>query len=187
MATTIYTPVEGFTGVIAGVAFADGVADADLTPAQRHYFVSQGYGIDQPPPVTLDSQEVGQQRPLKVHVGSLLADAAAAGLRRVTVLVDGAVIYDEDRPEVEVAEFLRIASDPGTDGTDGDAGYEVRLAPDEDHTESPTTTTAERPKIRDSINVWRSWVISQGGDPDWVGQATKDELQAWQPQTREES
>lgn len=41
----IQTPVEGFTGKVAGVSFADGVGTTD-DPAALAYFERHGYTID---------------------------------------------------------------------------------------------------------------------------------------------
>lgn len=40
----ITTPVEGYTGVVAGVAFADGKGET-AEPAALAYFARKGYGI----------------------------------------------------------------------------------------------------------------------------------------------
>lgn len=51
----ITTPVEGFTGQVAGVAFANGVGETD-DPIALGYFERRGYGIekaDAPAPVTI--------------------------------------------------------------------------------------------------------------------------------------
>ena len=41
----IHTPVEGYTGVVAGVAFADGVGHTDDRAALA-YFERRGYTVD---------------------------------------------------------------------------------------------------------------------------------------------
>lgn len=51
--TKITTPVEGFTGQVAGVAFANGVGETD-DPIALGYFERRGYGIEKAdPPVTI--------------------------------------------------------------------------------------------------------------------------------------
>lgn len=54
----ITTPMKGYTGVVAGVTFADGVGETD-DPAALLYFTSAGYGVDS------DEQpsEVAQEAP----------------------------------------------------------------------------------------------------------------------------
>jgi hypothetical protein len=44
----IKTPVEGFSGVVAGVAFADGVGKTD-DPSAIAYFQRHGYGVGEEP------------------------------------------------------------------------------------------------------------------------------------------
>lgn len=44
---TIKTPVEKFSGIVAGVHFADGVGETDDDNAIA-YFERQGYGVDRP-------------------------------------------------------------------------------------------------------------------------------------------
>lgn len=46
----VKTPVEGFSGVVAGVAFTDGVGETD-NPTALSYFRRHGYGIGSKPPV----------------------------------------------------------------------------------------------------------------------------------------
>lgn len=45
MAPKVHTPVKGFTGKVAGVAFADGVGET-TDPAALAYFERHGYKID---------------------------------------------------------------------------------------------------------------------------------------------
>lgn len=45
MAPTITTPVKGFTGIVAGVAFANGVGETE-DPIALGYFERRGYGIE---------------------------------------------------------------------------------------------------------------------------------------------
>jgi len=48
MAPKIHTPVKGFTGVVAGVTFADGVGETDDRAALA-YFERHGYTVDAEP------------------------------------------------------------------------------------------------------------------------------------------
>lgn len=45
---TIATPVKGFSGVVAGVTFTNGVAKSD-DPVALAYFVRHGYQVRRPP------------------------------------------------------------------------------------------------------------------------------------------
>lgn len=45
MAPVVHTPVEGFTGIVVGVSFHDGVGETD-DAAALGYFQSAGYAID---------------------------------------------------------------------------------------------------------------------------------------------
>lgn len=45
----VTTPVEGFTGVVVGVDFKDGVGETDSIPALE-YFERQGYTIENDEP-----------------------------------------------------------------------------------------------------------------------------------------
>lgn len=45
MAPVVHTPVEDFTGTVAGVAFANGVGETD-NPAALAYFQRKGYEIE---------------------------------------------------------------------------------------------------------------------------------------------
>lgn len=46
----VTTPVEGFTGTVAGVSFADGVGETDDANA-LNYFRRHGYGVGSKAPV----------------------------------------------------------------------------------------------------------------------------------------
>ena len=188
--TRIYTPVEGHTGVIAGVPFTEGQADVDqLTPSQLRYFRSQGYGIDQPPTVVTPAPPL--EHPGKVHVGTPLADAAQDG-HRVTVLVDGAVAYDE-RHDTDAVSLVVSQHEGGPivtarrlhtgglmSGAPGDEVQRLLHAGEDVLSRSdPPADPAKRPNVRDSINAWRTWALTlPGADPDDIAAKTKPELQA---------
>lgn len=53
---TIKTPVEGFTGTVAGVAFADGVGHTEDAAALA-YFRRHGYTIEQALPEAVEGDE----------------------------------------------------------------------------------------------------------------------------------
>lgn len=72
----VHAPAAGFTGSVAGVNFAGGVADVEEGTAAMAYFRRHGYGIGEPanPPVriqTVDSRTVGV-----VQQGAVARDAA---------------------------------------------------------------------------------------------------------------
>lgn len=72
--TTIYSPVEGFTGTVAGVDFADGTGETDDLQALA-YFARQGYGIDESATVETGAEKTENVRP-QVQAGTPLRDAA---------------------------------------------------------------------------------------------------------------
>lgn len=75
---TIKTPVEGFTGLVAGVQFVDGVGKTDSESAIA-YFERQGYGVGDEPaenPSDPDRKYPGGDPSDKWTVPELLAYAA---------------------------------------------------------------------------------------------------------------
>jgi hypothetical protein len=174
--TRIYTPVEGYTGVVAGVPFTDGQADADhLTPSQLRYFRSQGYGIDQPP--TVPGARPVVEHPAKVHVGTLLADASQWVAEMVTT-------RREVEAEPEFHDYRKAAADAAerrgdhelADALRADVTAEEVLARND---QSAPAEPSKRPNVRDSINAWRTWALTLPNvDPDAIAAMTKPELQA---------
>lgn len=59
---TIKTPVEGFTGTVAGVAFADGVGHTE-DAASLAYFRRHGYTIEQALPEAVEGDEAEREAP----------------------------------------------------------------------------------------------------------------------------
>lgn len=77
---TVYAPVAGFTGVVAGVAFASGSAQVERGTSALGYFRRHGYGIGSPidatPPEPVDPRHVGTNGDGIEPVGTKLRDAA---------------------------------------------------------------------------------------------------------------
>lgn len=132
MAPHIQTPVEGFTGVVAGVNFANGVGDTD-DPAALEYFARQGYDITPHcPPGHGDGGTASAPADGDASKGlspkqKLQAEAAALGL-------------DTEGTKDEIA--ARIAehkADAGKDpaGTDGSAPAGVDTPPADGTTPAP--------------------------------------------------
>lgn len=59
----VKTPVEGFSGVVAGVSFVDGVGESD-SPSALNYFRRHGYAIEGDPEPEPVSDE-GEPEPAK--------------------------------------------------------------------------------------------------------------------------
>jgi hypothetical protein len=183
--TTVHAPNEHFTGRVAGVVFDGGVAEIDeLTPGQRAYFRQAGYGIGHP---AARPVEVPVDHPLKVHVGTGLRDAAQGQTRRLSVLLDGVVVYEGAHPADVVGDAVRamahiVAPYPAYEPPVGPGPEDSSTGAGDDDGERGTSPSEpapmERPKVRDGINVWREYRLRQGHDPDLVAEATKDQLQA---------
>lgn len=78
---TVHAPEPTFGGTVAGVQFADGVAEVDRSnTAALHYFRVARYGIERPAeledPEPVDLRELGDRGDGIVVVGSRLRDAA---------------------------------------------------------------------------------------------------------------
>lgn len=66
MAPKINAPVEGFTGIVAGVTFADGVGETDNENALA-YFERQGYGIGKADAKSVDTTPATPSKKWKVE------------------------------------------------------------------------------------------------------------------------
>lgn len=157
----VFAPVEGFTGVVAGVAFAAGAAQVDrLDPAQRRYLAQHGYGIGQPaqPATGADGMRVTRvDGRTRVRIGTPLADASQEGAQ-VTVLVDGQIVYEAQHPADEVAAFVEAASQP-------DVRLSGQVEEDDDRDddeEPPPEVVTERPAVRASRPTWDAYARHLG-------------------------
>lgn len=73
---TVHTPMEGFTGEVVGVKFADGTAEVPSDAVQQlGYFRRRGYGIGEPVEQT-EPAETEHAPSEPQQVGTQLRDAA---------------------------------------------------------------------------------------------------------------
>lgn len=95
MAETIYSPVEGYSGTVAGVVFDDGKAETD-DEAALAYFRRHGYGIGSPP----EAEETEPTEPPEpVVTTTTLRDAASPDTPEEPVKPEGGT---EPQPEGDV-------------------------------------------------------------------------------------
>lgn len=90
MASKILTPVKGYSGKVAGVAFVDGEGETD-DPAALHYFRQAGYTVEEAeltPKQKLQAEakelglsEEGTKDELEVRIAEHKAKAAGGGER----------------------------------------------------------------------------------------------------------
>lgn len=190
MAVTIYTPVEGYTGVVAGVAFAEGKAELDeLTPAQRRYFRQAGYGFDEPaPPVEVpesaDPRLVGTDGDGIEALGTPLRDAAIDPRRGDFLPPTNAGAENPHGPLVVSPELhgsQGVRPVRGGEVERGGAHEAAETAHAAEHTGIPDGDQGdqplERPNVRDGKSDWVTYAIRGcGADPDEAAAMTKDEL-----------
>jgi len=103
---TVHTPVPGFTGEVAGVAFADGTAE--VPDDKLTYFRRHGYGIDGPAPLPPGASPV-------VDANQLVDDSSAAAF----VARDTGALTIGDNP---TAEGLAALADGATAAVERPAG-----------------------------------------------------------------
>lgn len=122
MAVTIHAPVEGFTGTVAGVGFADGVAEVeDPAPSALHYFHRHGYTIDgesaDPVPDGKPAESAGKKA-WQAYALTLAQDSdVEAEVRKMTKAQLVEFVTDS-----ESAEGGQSAPDDDNGGDLGDAG-----------------------------------------------------------------
>ncbi len=116
MSTKVTTPVEGFTGTVAGVQFTDGKGETDSESALA-YFRRHGYGVG-----TSEAKDpAGNPDP-----ADNLADLTVAQLRKYAK-DKGIDLGDAEKKADILAAVERAVSPPNVDDTD----YEAATATEE--------------------------------------------------------
>lgn len=191
-ATKVYAPNRQFRGLIAGVRFADGVADVDAdNGAALAYFRRRGFGIGERPatpaaPDHVDARDVAGPEP----VGTRLRDAAVKPEPDDFLPPVNAGEADPHGPEVVAPG---IHGTPPTPIVPGDAhvdAVEQQEAEQSAAAESvlvegaPATSVGEtgepvtRPAKSATKGAWVDYAVAQGAERSDVDGMTKAELVA---------
>lgn len=148
----VQSPVPGFNGVVAGVVFVDGEADSE-SGAALGYFARHGYyiGVERPATVTeLDADAVAQ---IEAHGGKIETRGGEQVVVIPVRLIDAEITASRD-PEPPASE-----SD-----LEGAVDDQVPLVP------------LDRPSNNASTEMWATYAVSLGADPDTAAALKRDEL-----------
>jgi len=146
--TRVLSPVPGFTGEVAGVAFAHGEGHTDNRRALE-YFQRHGYhiGTDRPPRRVLDTEAIEQ---IEAHGGR---------------------IEERDGEQVVVIPVANVLAEIDPDPAEADQADEAA-----DPSSADTAAAVGQPSKNASHEVWAAYAVSLGADPDTAAALKRDEL-----------
>jgi hypothetical protein len=177
MATTIYTPVEGFNGTVAGVKFEGGKASTDDDRALA-YFKRKGYGIGRKPS-SEDAPEPPDPRDASTVHGPQLRDAAVDPRKGDFLPPINAGKANPHGPKVVAPEIhgaidQRVA--PGEVAVDDPDAQEAKETAHTEATVLEEGGEVERPAKSANKPEWVAYAVSQGADPAEAEATNKDDL-----------
>lgn len=185
----VRTPVEGFTGIVAGVEFVDGVGEVDdsdmgaVAYFRRHGYDVGGEAADVPEPV--DPRDVGGGSGV-VTVGTRLRDGAVDPHPGDFLAPTNAGQANPHGPQVVAPEIH--ASEGVRPVKGGDVHVDdptVQDAAETAHTEAHLGAEVSRPPRSAKVEQWRSYAEAVDPDRDDLASMTKADLIATYGQEEE--
>lgn len=176
---TVTAPVEGFSGIVAGVAFDDGVAET-RDRAALNYFRRHGYAIDgaslQTASESPDPRDIGTKGDGIEVVGTKLRDAAVDPKPTDFLPPTNAGQANPHGPEVVSPEIhASQGTRPVKPGAVSDSPPAQDVA-EATHASQAVGNAPVAPARNASKAAWVEFAIASGGDPDEVGALSRDDL-----------
>lgn len=171
----IETPVEGYTGEVAGVQFQDGQAETDDDRAIA-YFRRHGYTVDGEGPDPVEDVDTPMPEGPE-HVGTPLRDAATDPQENDFLPPTNAGEANPHGPKVVSPEVHASQGvKPVVGGDVNVADPDAQEAKEQAATAAATLPDVDRPAGNASHDDWKAYAVSQGMDRGEADSLSRNEL-----------